>query len=62
MYKNRQRIYRTFDKQKKYFNNFIFFPRLWINKANGPNFKHHSIVIRWMKFYWGYDLSLHYNP
>ena len=33
--------------------NFTLKPRIWINKANNPNFKHFSIVIRLFHGYVG---------
>lgn len=34
-------------------NSFKCYPRIWINKASNPNFKHFSIVIRFMWWYFG---------
>ena len=46
-------VYRNFTKQKAV--KFYFIPRFWVNRCNNPNFQHYSIVLRWMKFYYGYE-------
>lgn len=33
--------------------NCKLYPRIWYNKSKNPGFKHNSIALRWLWWYWG---------
>lgn len=47
-----RRFIKMLDKSGKN-QNFTLKPKIWINKANNPNFKYFSISLRLFDGYWG---------